>query len=71
LPLEELDSALAAWFKQARANEASLEISVRRPCKLLVIWEWTTSQVLMVGLTVVGVDTVPEPSEVKELIQEQ
>jgi hypothetical protein len=40
-------------------------------CKLLLIWEWTLSQVLMVGLTDVGMDTTPEPSEVKEVIQEQ
>jgi hypothetical protein len=30
-------------------------------CKLLLIWEWTLSQVLTVGLTGVGVDTTPEP----------
>jgi hypothetical protein len=47
--LEEIESAVDAWFKQAITSNVPINcvITGRRTCKVLLIWEQTALQVLM------------------------
>jgi hypothetical protein len=59
-PLEKLESAFAAWFKQTCESNASIDgthLKRRRPCTSPLIREQPTSQLPVDGLTGLTGDT--------------